>query len=185
MKKDYADWHELKRQLNKKSRKDQYFYEREIWYCSIGLNIGHEQNGKNALFERPVLIIRKFSDKTFWGIPLTSKEKWSKKNSVWKFTKNKKSTALLSQLKLLNQRRLQRKIGIMPKNILKKILIKLFEILIYEEIRSPINLNSTGFPFGFPHASESQEEIITPVNKSKTSIPTKPIPIKKNLTPSS
>ena len=35
--------------------------ERDIWWCSIGVNIGDEIDGKNELFHRPVLILKKFS----------------------------------------------------------------------------------------------------------------------------
>ncbi len=31
-----------------------------IW-CSIGINVGDEEDGKNELYERPVLVIKKFN----------------------------------------------------------------------------------------------------------------------------
>lgn len=74
MEKDFIDWHLLKEQLH-----DQHtaptFQEREIWWCSIGLNLGVEQDGKDKPFHRPVLVVRKFNRRLFWGIPLTSKLK--------------------------------------------------------------------------------------------------------------
>lgn len=47
--------------------------EGEIWWCALGENVGVEINGKNNLFSRPIIILRKFSKLSFFGIPLTSK----------------------------------------------------------------------------------------------------------------
>jgi len=109
--KDFHQWHRLKQQLNEGPRKDRYFKEGDIWYCSIGINIGHEQDGKQALFERPVLIIKKFSHKMFWAIPLTR----NLQKGSWYYSTNfigkDYSTANLSQLRMMDAKRLQRKIG--------------------------------------------------------------------------
>jgi hypothetical protein len=62
MKKDFDGWIKKKKSLHESSKeKAAYFYEREIWWCSIGINIGFEQDGKNEHFERPVLVLRKFN----------------------------------------------------------------------------------------------------------------------------
>jgi len=54
--KKFFDWTELKIKIHSQERVF-YFREREIWWTSLGLNIGFEQNGKNKRFERPVLIL--------------------------------------------------------------------------------------------------------------------------------
>ena len=80
MDKNFDDWNLVKKNLDKNDSSPT-FQKREIWWCSIGLNIGHEENGKNKDYSRPVLIIRKFNNHIFWGIPLTTqiKEKnWQK-----------------------------------------------------------------------------------------------------------
>ena len=71
MQKDFDTWNLQKKQINNKHRRIT-FHEREIWWCSLGLNIGFEQDGKNYLYERPVLVIRKFNKHTLWILPLTS-----------------------------------------------------------------------------------------------------------------
>jgi mRNA interferase MazF len=58
MKKDFRKWH-FRKKLVHESKNIPYFYEREIWWCSIGLNVGYEQDGKNDNFERPVLVLKK------------------------------------------------------------------------------------------------------------------------------
>ena len=57
------------------SQKNRLFHEGEIWWCSIGLNVGDEVFGKGPQFTRPVLIFKKFTGSSFLGIPLTSKVK--------------------------------------------------------------------------------------------------------------
>ena len=74
MKKEFWKWHRLKEQLNDRECQAS-FHEREIWFCSVGVNVGHEIDGKHEWFERPVLILSKLSNDTFWGIPLTTQPK--------------------------------------------------------------------------------------------------------------
>jgi mRNA interferase MazF len=78
--KDFDGWNEFQKKLefeklNYKvfsSKTGKYLYkEGEIWYCSVGTNLGSEICGKNNSFERPVLIIRK-SKNHFVCLPLTS-----------------------------------------------------------------------------------------------------------------
>jgi mRNA interferase MazF len=71
MTKDFHVWNPLKVQLDAKKVLPT-FREREIWWCSVGVNIGFEMYGKGQVFTRPVLIIRKFGISTFLGAPLTS-----------------------------------------------------------------------------------------------------------------
>ena len=47
------------------------FKEGEVWWCSVGLNVGEEEFGKGERFVRPVLIFKKFTQNSFLGIPLT------------------------------------------------------------------------------------------------------------------
>ena len=80
-KKNFNEWNEKKKEIhNNISKKDildkkVYFKDREVWWVSIGINIGFEIDGKNHDFERPVLIIKKINKNQFWGLPLTSKDK--------------------------------------------------------------------------------------------------------------
>ncbi len=74
MQKNFDTWNSIKKNINLK-KKEIFCNQREIWWCSIGLNIGSEEDGKNELFERPVLIIKVFNRDTLRVIPLTSKNK--------------------------------------------------------------------------------------------------------------
>lgn len=116
IKKDFSTWNLFKTVLHNRpadqhfDNKNRFFQVRDIWYCSIGLNVGHEQDGKHQYFERPVLIVQKFSNDIFWAVPLTSKIKSGPYYCTVAFSKHI-STAVLSQLRLLDARRLVRKVG--------------------------------------------------------------------------
>lgn len=107
--KDYFRWHTAKTAIECHSAVSD-FWVREVWWCSLGLNVGSEEDGKNASFERPVLIFRKFGRDMFWAIPLTSKRRDGKYYFVFSF-RNKIQTLLLSQLRTLSPKRLIRCIG--------------------------------------------------------------------------
>lgn len=117
----FERWGYLKQSIDKKVLENFYFYEREIWFCSVGKNIGSEQNGQHELFERPVLIFKKFSDDVFLGFPLTSR----KKNGKYYFPLNIKgegSSVILSQIRLFDSKRLDRKVRVITEE--EYILIK-------------------------------------------------------------
>lgn len=107
--KDFKNWHTLKEKIEKYNRR-LYFHEREILFCSLGANVGYEEDGKGEGFIRPVLILRKFDRNTFFAFPLTSKVKSSKYHFQFTF-KGKPSTAILSQLRLIDSKRLRRRFG--------------------------------------------------------------------------
>lgn len=109
MKKNFEKWHSLKSSIEERHAVQQ-FHQREIWWCSIGLNLGNEQDGKNDHFERPILILRKFSRDLFWGIPLSLTSKTGEYYQLLTY-QNQQSTLLLSQLRTWSSMRLLRRIG--------------------------------------------------------------------------
>ncbi|MDP2947866.1 MAG: type II toxin-antitoxin system PemK/MazF family toxin [Nanoarchaeota archaeon] len=106
------------------------FYEREIWYCHLGENVGFEQDGKGDDYLRPVVIIKKFNNEIFWGIPLTSTIKKSKYYFMINFSENnEKSSAILSQIKLIDAKRLSYKIGVVETGEFKLLTKKLKDLI--------------------------------------------------------
>ncbi|MDE2116956.1 MAG: hypothetical protein KGI79_03715, partial [Patescibacteria group bacterium] len=76
MEKDFKNWHILKENLDTEHQRVNFgmmYQTKQLWVCSVGVNVGSEQDGHGNLFSRPVLIFRVFSTKTFWGIPITTK----------------------------------------------------------------------------------------------------------------
>lgn len=71
-KKHFDIWMPLKMRIHFAERRWE-FREREIWWMAIGENVGTEVNGKGSNFLRPVLIVRKYGPRGFFGVPLSSK----------------------------------------------------------------------------------------------------------------
>lgn len=111
MKKDFQHWHRQKRFLHNDKERP-FFHEGEVWFCALGENIGFEQDGRGGNFLRPVIIIRKFNREVCWGLPLTKNQKTGK--YYFSFRLNQQtSTAILSQIRLIDSKRLQYKMGAM------------------------------------------------------------------------
>ena len=118
----FVEWTKLKIKLHLSNKeKEIYFRKREVWWASLGANIGHEQEGKHTNFERPVLVLRKFNKHLLWAVPLTSKTK--KDNPYYyQFKLNgEEFAAILSQLMILSSKRLIRRIGMFSEEDYEKI----------------------------------------------------------------
>lgn len=103
--KDFDNWNKLKKKINKIQRKI-YFKEGQIWWANLGINVGTEQNGGGIYYERPVLIIKKFSSKSLLCLPMTTKNKIGS----YYYNLEKDSVVILYQAKLLDSKRLNRQI---------------------------------------------------------------------------
>jgi mRNA interferase MazF len=112
MEKDFDNWNCLKHHLNIKPN-NPTFQNREIWWCSIGVNVRHEIDGKGELFSRPVLIVRKLNSRTFLGVPLTTQVKDKPHHHRIHF-KEREQYAILSQLRFWDSQRLIKKMGKLP-----------------------------------------------------------------------
>jgi len=119
MVKNFNQWHKYKKYLHY-SKRVIYFQEKEIWWCSLGVNIGYEQDGKNINFERPVLIVRKFNNDLLWILPITSRSKTGRYYFQFAY-KGKGYSVILSQIRLISVKRLLRKIRTMQSDDFDKI----------------------------------------------------------------
>ena len=125
--KNYDAWNSVKKELDSLDNKV-FFKEREIFWMSIGENIGFEQNGKGEIFSRPVLIVKKFSKNIFYGIPLSTKIKDGTFFYAFEF-QGKMSNALLVQGRLFDSKRLENKMGMLEKDEFQLLKVKLRELL--------------------------------------------------------
>ena len=73
--KRFLDWIMIKISLERSDATLPFFNEGEVWWCSIGENVGTEIGGKGEYFRRPVVVLTKLDRRSFIGIPLTSKNK--------------------------------------------------------------------------------------------------------------
>jgi len=97
-------WSNLKKKLHKKQEIIK-FSNKNIYFMSIGQNVGSESYGKNSLFLRPVLVYKKLSKTMFVGIPLTSSCKQGSYYFSFSYKRDKTSTAMLNQMRVFDIRR--------------------------------------------------------------------------------
>ena len=128
--KEFDKWNTEKKLINQKLQDSElYVSERELWWCHIGVNVGHEQDGKGVNFERPVLILKSLSKDTFLAVPTSSKYK-NNKNYIKVNTGDKFSYALIDQVKVIDKKRLNRKVGTVATedyNLVLKSIIKILK----------------------------------------------------------
>jgi mRNA interferase MazF len=125
--KNFVDWFRLKRRLDSTEVKNIFINEGEIWWCHVGENVGIGISGKDDLYLRPVLIIRKFSNKTFMAIPLTLNEFTGK--YFYKIElKNQVSWLCLHQARFMDSKRLFKRMETISRGKFKAILASFLDL---------------------------------------------------------
>lgn len=85
-----------------------YPHRGEVWICSLGWNVGREQNGNTQDFMRPVLIINRFNSELFWVVPLSTKQKEIDYYYNYTDAAGNDVSVILAQMRLVSIKRLQR-----------------------------------------------------------------------------
>ena len=60
MNKNFDKWNDIKKSVNNKPD-NLGVHKREVWWMTLGLNVGVETDGKHENFERPVLVLKRFN----------------------------------------------------------------------------------------------------------------------------
>lgn len=108
--KRFLEWIGYKERLHSMDHRPPLVSEGDIWWISIGENIGSEINGKSAFFSRPVIILKKLSHSFYLVVPTTTKLKVG----TWYVTfrhKEQENVACLHQVRTIDYRRLSSKLG--------------------------------------------------------------------------
>ena len=108
MEKDFNSWNKAKKILESIPI-TKYVHPREVWWCSLGINLGSEIDGKNENFERPVVIMKVYNRETMFVLPVTSKQKDDKFHYKIQ-TNNKIVWVKLTQARVVSNKRLSRKV---------------------------------------------------------------------------
>lgn len=109
--KDYAQWMPVKAGINNRQARPPECRARDIWVCSVGENVGYEEDGKGNGYRRPVLILKKHGKDFCHVIPLSTTDKRGFFYYPFDGHTDKTSVALLSQLRAVDTSRLTDKIG--------------------------------------------------------------------------
>lgn len=119
MHKDFDRWNKVKKATH--SRPDNLgVHERELWWISLGLNVGVETDGKHETFERPVLVVRKFNRQMAWVLPTTTRMGDARFYHPFVFGGGT-YTVILTQIRTVSTKRFIRKIGMMEESDFEKI----------------------------------------------------------------
>jgi mRNA interferase MazF len=118
--KEFDLWNVQKKNISQTTF-TRFYKEREVWWCNLGKNIGSEQDGKGDYYERPVLVIKAFSRSVCLIIPLTTSTKESKFYYKVGLIDGKDASVVISQIKLVDTRRLTNRISILNDDIFQKI----------------------------------------------------------------
>lgn len=127
MEKDFDKWNIRKKETHAKQSVP-LFSEREIWWCALGVNIGFEEDGKGLNYLRPVLIVRKFNKNIFYGLPITSKKKEDIFHAIID-SGEVKGSVILSQMKLIDSKRLSHLFSKITDKELNEVKKKLKELI--------------------------------------------------------
>ncbi len=103
--KNFDEWNTKKKEID---IKDNFMHPkvREVWWCSIGVNVGKEIYGKGTDYRRPVLIVNSEDADNFIGVPLSSKLKNRKYSKIIRTEDGILHSALIYQIKVFDKRRL-------------------------------------------------------------------------------
>ncbi len=127
--KKFNEWNKLKQKTDTNQR-EVFGYPREVWWCSLGVNIGAETDGKNENFERPVIIMRVYNKETMLVLPTTSKIRVDKFHlpievdgyNIKSQEKYKKVVFVkLTQARVISNKRLLRKVNVITEEDFTKI----------------------------------------------------------------
>jgi mRNA-degrading endonuclease toxin of MazEF toxin-antitoxin module len=125
--KDFDLWNTQKKLLSE-TETSPFFKERQVWFCSLGVNIGDEEDGKGTQHERPVLVVKKFNNSIFLALPLSTKLKPNNKFYYKTSVKNRDVSVLISQIRILDAKRLKRKVCFIEKSEFNGILDQITEV---------------------------------------------------------
>lgn len=112
MDKNFDQWNLLKKNINA-STAFRLYRTRDIWWCSLGANVGFEQDGSGKYYERPVLILRGLSRRVCVIVPLTTSQKKNPYRISVGLVSGKEAYAAISQVRLIDTRRLINKVGVL------------------------------------------------------------------------
>ncbi len=118
-KKDFDRWNEVKKYTN--NGRPRLYTVREIWWCRLGVNVGTEQDGKGDWYSRPCVILRGFGPDACLVVPLTTSVREHPLRVPIGVVEQSVACANISQIRVVDTRRLEVKIGFLEKDMFLKL----------------------------------------------------------------
>lgn len=114
MKKEFDRWNQKKKEIN--NLKPNFYRERDVRWCSLGVNVGFEQDGTSESYRRPVVILKGFSRSVCLVVPLTTSNKINPYHLQLGKIEGKESVAILSQIRLIDTKRLHDRLAVLEES---------------------------------------------------------------------
>ncbi len=133
MDKEFDEWNAVKKQLHNKQSNHTHFHNRDIWWCSLGINIGTEQDGRNDHFLRPALILKRYNKDLALVLPLTRTNKNNRYYHILSVEAVTDSRVVLSQLRTISSKRLRARMARVPEKEFAIIREKIIELNFSDE----------------------------------------------------
>ena len=121
MNKDFDSWNKIKKDTQSVDDYLPLYHERQIRWCRLGANIGFEQDGTGEGFSRPVLILKGFNRHVCVVLPLTTSTKENKYYVPIGIIDGRKASVIISQIRLIDTKRLDKQITTLDKRIFSNI----------------------------------------------------------------
>ena len=120
MLKDFDRWNEQKKRVDAQES-GRLYRAREVWWCKLGINVGFEKDGTGVAHSRPVLVLKAFSAFVCLIVPLSTSTKKNRYYVSVGVIDGKEARAIISQVRLVDTRRLENKICVLDKKIFEAI----------------------------------------------------------------
>lgn len=120
MQKDFNNWNTQKQSIHQNG-KSKFYHVREVWWCSLGVNIGCEQDGGGKENRRPVLILKGLGPSTCIVVPLTRSTHTHAYRLPVGDVDGESAHAIISQIRVVDTKRLVRKVEFLDKDIFERI----------------------------------------------------------------
>ena len=118
MQNDFDRWNNIKKRLAPTVSPSSPFPQRgEVWMCTLGKNLGREQDGSARDFSRPVLVVHKFNNDDV--IAREAMERFYAEEDGWHQEHLYRPDLVITEWRKLaarHNRGIQRKSGVRPKS---------------------------------------------------------------------
>ncbi|MES2986168.1 MAG: type II toxin-antitoxin system PemK/MazF family toxin [Patescibacteria group bacterium] len=118
--KNFDIWNKEKKDIDN-TKMHVWSRERDIWWCSLGENVGYEQDGKGEKYLRPVIVIKNFGVYTALIVPLTTSLKENRFHFKLGSILGKDASGIITQIRLIDTKRLVEKEGKLSEEVFIKL----------------------------------------------------------------